>query len=226
MEHKRESSLFTGVVEVDITSSDLELAFLSASYSRVREQFGLIVSEHGLQVAVDSYLVDALERIGRSWADGSASLSQVYISGKISERLLDEFARDREHKKKDGARIAIVTLYDRHTLGKRIVRSFLRSSGYEVVDLGSLSSNEELLGAVKKNDVEILLISVLMLHSALKIESFITELKGRGFQTRVVVGGAPFNADETLWRRVKADRYGKTAAEAIDILNEITGDSR
>lgn len=90
---------------MDITSSDLELAFLSASYSRVREQFGRIVSEHGLQVAVDSYLVDALERIGRSWADGNASLSQVYISGKISERLLDEFARDREHKKKDGARI-------------------------------------------------------------------------------------------------------------------------
>ncbi|HQN26983.1 MAG TPA: cobalamin-dependent protein, partial [Mesotoga sp.] len=185
---------------MDITSSDLELAFLSASYSRVREQFGLIVSEHGLQVAVDSFLVDALDRIGRSWADGSASLSQVYISGKISERLLDEFARDREHKKDDSARIAIVTLYDRHTLGKRIVRSFLRSSGYEIVDLGSLSSNEELLGAVKKYDVEILLISVLMLHSALKIESFITELKGRGFQTRVVVGGAPFNADETLWR--------------------------
>ncbi|NLX33787.1 MAG: hypothetical protein GXY62_05600, partial [Thermotogaceae bacterium] len=51
---------------MDITSSDLELAFLSASYSRVREQFGLIVSEHGLQVAVDSFLVDALDRIGRS----------------------------------------------------------------------------------------------------------------------------------------------------------------
>ncbi|SSC12110.1 protein of unknown function [Mesotoga infera] len=211
---------------MDITSSDLELALLSASYSRVSKQFGLIVSEQGLQMAVDSYLIDALERIGRSWAEGRASLSQVYIAGKISERLLDEFTRDIEHEKKDGARIAIVTLYDRHTLGKRIVRSFLRSSGYEVMDLGSLSSNEELLGVVKKYDVEILLISVLMLHSALKIESFITELKESGFQTKVVVGGAPFNADETLWRRVKADRYGKTAAEAINILNEITGDSR
>ena len=183
---------------MDITSSDLELAFLSASYSRVREQFGLIVSEHGLQVAVD-FLVDALDRIGRSWADGSASLSQVYISGKISERLLDEFARDREHKKDDSARIAIVTLYDRHTLGKRIVRSFLRSSGYEIVDLGSLSSNEELLGAVKKYDVEILLISVLMLHSALKIESFITELgriSNKGGRRRCA-----FQRRRNTWRR-------------------------
>ena len=112
----------------------------------------------------------------------------------------------------------MVVLNDYHMLGKRIVLSVMRASGFDVLDYGRLDV-EELLQRVIADGVEILLVSTLMLPSALKVKQLRAAFEARGHRVRIAVGGAPFLFDEALWREVGADAMGRSAADAIAIVN-------
>jgi len=114
--------------------------------------------------------------------------------------------------------MAIAVLQDHHALGKRIVYSVLRAGGYRVLDFGQGLSIEKLVRKTVENQIEVLLISTLMLPSALKVTSVKEKLIAEGVQTKIVVGGAPFRLDSDLWKRVNADACGKNASDVIKTI--------
>ena len=77
---------------------------------------------------------------------------------------------------------------------------------------------DELADRVAADGVRILLISVLMLPSALKIKALRAALDVRGVSVKLAVGGAPFLFDPELWREVGADATGRGAADAVAIV--------
>ena len=88
--------------------------------------------------AVESLVVPALEQIGEAWQRGDVALSQIYLSGRFCERLVDQALPAADPGRKRQPRTAIVTLCDNHLLGKRIVYATARACGYEIFDFGSL----------------------------------------------------------------------------------------
>ena len=67
------------------------------------------------------YLVPVLEEIGTGWENGTYALSQVYMSGRICEELVDLILPPTDVMRRTQPKIAIATLEDYHMLGKRIV---------------------------------------------------------------------------------------------------------
>ena len=114
-------------------------------------------------------------------------------------------------------RMAIAVLEDHHFLGKRMVYSILRASGFALLDYGHQDVSS-LVRRANEDGIEILLISTLMLSSALKVAAVRSELDG---PTKVLVGGAPFRLDEQLWRDVGADAVGYHAADAVEGVTKI-----
>ena len=114
--------------------------------------------------------------------------------------------------------MAIAVLEDYHLLGKRIVYSTLRASGFELLDYGRMDL-EELANQAQEDSVEILLISTLMLCSALRVK----DLRGRLPGMKIVVGGAPFRFDDQLWKEVGADATSATASGAVSIITALAG---
>jgi methanogenic corrinoid protein MtbC1 len=96
----------------------------------------------------------------------------------------------------------------------------LRASGFELLNYGHMDVDILLKRAVE-DDVKILLISVLMLSSALRVKEIRKGLDKQGSKMKIVVGGAPFRFDQQLWREVGADAYGSTAVEAVDIVHRM-----
>lgn len=174
-----------------------------------------------VEIAED-FFVPALERIGSGWEKGRVSLSQVYMSGRICEELMNAILPRDSRSRIREPRIAVAVLEDRHMLGKRIVSTVLRSEGFDPLDYGTIGV-EELVSRVKVDKVQILMISTLMLHSALRIGEVSEKLKTNGNFIKIVVGGAPFRFDDTLWQQVHADAMGKYASQAITIVKEISG---
>jgi len=172
---------------------------------------------------INSVVVAALKNIGDGWESGKFALSQIYMSGKICEELVESLKFGPVIKRKNKMKTAIATLEDHHKLGKRMVMSVLNSYGYNVIDYGHGVTVDELKNLVVKDEIDILMISVLMLPSALKIKDLTDILKKERPATKVVVGGAPFTLDEGLWKRVGANFYGKSAADAVEILKKIAG---
>ncbi len=167
---------------------------------------------------VEHIIVPALEQIGAGWEKGDVALSQVYMSGRICEELVETILlSSRSVQAKNKFKMAITVLEDYHLLGKRIVYSVLRASGFELLDYGQ-TTVDNLITRVQEDGVRILLISVLMLPSALKIKEVRAKLNQ---DIKIIVGGAPFRFDDNLWKEVGANAMGKTASDAIKSVKQI-----
>jgi methanogenic corrinoid protein MtbC1 len=172
--------------------------------------------------ALDSLVVPALERIGNQWEAGELALAQVYMSGRICEELIDTLPLDPGgNGAGSNPRVAIGVLEDYHTLGKRIVLSVLRASGIPVRDYGCGLGVEELVERSRADGIQVLLVSALMLRSALRIKDLVAELRAAGLPAKVVAGGAPFVLDRRLAEEVGADAVGYSASDAVAIVRRL-----
>ncbi|MBF0125825.1 MAG: cobalamin-dependent protein [Magnetococcales bacterium] len=193
-----------------------------ASFDRLRAEE---LFQHALTLGtptemVERLIVPALEQIGGDWESGQIALSQVYMSGRLCEDLVNQmFPAEGAPVGEARTRGAIVVLRDYHMLGKRIVYSMLRTSGVHLLDYGRLDV-EEVVERVIADQVNILLISVLMLPSALKVQEVRAGLEARQARVRILVGGAPFLLDPLLWREVGADAMGRNAVDGLRILRQ------
>ena len=171
---------------------------------------------------VEQVVVPALEQIGDAWADGSVALSQVYMSGRICEELVEQAMPPSDPDRKHQPRSAIVVLNDYHMLGKRIVYSVMRASGFELFDYGRMDV-DELVERTLADNIRVLMISVLVLPSALRVREVCSRLKAARPEIRIIVGGAPFFFDPKLWQEVGADAMGRSAADAVTIVEQWMG---
>jgi methanogenic corrinoid protein MtbC1 len=168
-------------------------------------------------------VVPALQHIGQAWDEGSVALSQVYMAGRFCEALVERVLPPSDPDRKHQPRSAIVALNDHHLLGKRIVYAQMRASGFELFDYGRMEV-PELVARVQADRVRVLLVSVLMLPSALQVREVCARLKSADSGIRVLVGGAPFLFDAQLWREVGADAMGHSASDAVTIVERWMGD--
>lgn len=171
---------------------------------------------------VEQIVVPALDDIGRAWEAGEVALSQVYMSARICEELVAAVPELAVPFRRNRPRIAIAALEDYHLLGKSIVVSLLRTSGFAVADYG-VADAVALADRACAERVDALLVSVLMLRSALRVVDVRTRCEQLGYRPRLVVGGAPFRFDDRLWQEVGADAWGRTASDAVRLMAEQEG---
>ena len=198
-------------------ASELYVALVALDRPRIESLFQQAVSRTGPMQAVEELMVPSLIRLGEEWNAGKVALSQIYMSSRICEDIVKRILPATDAERKAPSQLAIVVLSDYHTLGKRIVLSVMRASGFEILDYGRMEV-DELVERVIADDVKILLISVLMLPSALKVKAVRAALNARDSRVRIAVGGAPFLFDPELWREVGADAMGRSAADAVTII--------
>ncbi len=118
-------------------------------------------------------------------------------------------------------RIGIGVLQDHHALGKRIVFSVLRAGGYDLIDFGQGLSVDDIVEKTIEKQIDILLISTLMLSSALQIKGVVEKLRGNNSEVKIIVGGAPFRMDNQLWEKVGADADGKNGTTISKIIERL-----
>lgn len=189
--------------------------------NRIVEQFELM--ENGLDF-IDDFIVKALSSIGDKWERSEVALSQVYMSSRVCEEIvLNYLSKQRLEPKKELA-VSIITLEEYHTLGKRIVGAVIRSSGFDLIDYGTVLEPEEIYKRVSIDSVDVLIISVLMYPSALKVEKITTLLRQMSPNLKILVGGAPFLMDDQLYKIVGAHAMGKSATDSVRLLKDWTGE--
>lgn len=168
-----------------------------------------------LQVA-EHLIAPVLNRLGDGWSAGTVALSQLYLGGRICEEQIIALLPDTDLVRDDAPRVGIAVLADHHALGKRIVATFLRIAGYPVIDYGAGVTPEVLAESARADGLDVLLVSTLMLPSALQVARLTALL--RDHPVKVFVGGAPFQFDPELWRTVGADGMGRSAADGLALV--------
>lgn len=187
--------------------------------------FNETFSNNNSLLLFEEIITEVMYKVGDLWENGEISLAQYYLVGNISEELFNKYSEKFKFSKKqkvhDKYNLAIVTLEDFHGLGRKIVLSFLNSAGFEVQDFGIGKTVEEVFKLSINKKIDILLVSTLMLPAALKVKDLVEKLKSKNPNIKIVVGGAPFRIDKTLWKEVKADAFGETASDAVKIVKRM-----
>jgi methanogenic corrinoid protein MtbC1 len=175
---------------------------------------------------IEQLIVPVLEEIGDGWETGDYSLSQVYMSGVITEELVEKYFDqiERRDDKLTSLKCGIVTFDDYHTLGKRIVYMHLKAQGFDILDFGMIFDESDLIKKVKENNIDVLFMSVLMLPPALRIKEIKPKLLEVNPNIKIVVGGAPFRFDRNLYKEIGADATGANAFDAIEYLRSLGGE--
>lgn len=199
-------------------SNEFEEALLSLDRVKAKEIILTQSEEKGAMPTVEDMVVPVLSRIGEGWEKGDLSLAQIYMSGRLCEELIDIILPPVDPERVSQPNMAIAVLEDHHTLGKNIIYPMLRASGFELTDYGHGVSVDELVAQVIRDEIQVLLISVLMLRSALRVSDVVNALKENDATTRVVVGGAPFRFDPQMWQEVGATAVGHNGSEAVQIV--------
>ncbi len=172
---------------------------------------------------LDRLVVPSLDSLGRGWDEGTVSLTQLYMGGRIAEDVVDRLLTPPATPPIPWGRVLIGTLSDSHGMGQRVVSHYLATAGAQVVSLGIGVKPETFTQRAKAERFDVIAVSVLMYRSALLVKELRQHLSREGVTTPVLVGGAPFNMDRTLWQEVNASAMGSNPAEGIAVTRRLMG---
>lgn len=110
---------------------------------------------------------------------------------------------------------------DIHDIGKNIVITLLKGSGFEVIDMGIDVPPERFVAALTETSARVLGLSALLTTTYPAMKTTVDALKEAGIRGRVkvIIGGAPCN--EQVREYSGADYYAKDAVSGVNICKEI-----
>ena len=117
---------------IDLEIEEFENALLQINRIKAAEIFERCYADENSFTILEQLAIRTLGNVGAGWENGTISLAQVYMSGVICEKLMDEYMPKLEVKRTEVPKMAIAVLQDYHALGKRIVYSILRAGGFEL----------------------------------------------------------------------------------------------
>ncbi len=165
-----------------------------------------------------------MEELGDEFAEGEIFLPELIMAAeamKIVTDRVDEEMADGAAAEKKGTIVIGTVKDDVHDIGKSICASMLKSSGFEVYDLGKQVELEDFIAKAKEVDADIIgtsaLLTTTMEHQK-TIEKLLQEegLKGK---VKTMVGGAPVSQG---WAdQIGADGYSNDAVTCCQKAAEL-----
>ena len=168
---------------------------------------------------------EAMEVIGRRFADGEAFIPELIMGGEImkgiSQEVLPEGSRSDAATSK--GTVVIGTVHgDIHDIGKDIVVLMLGLGGYTVHDLGIDVPVEDFVAAVKEHDPDVVGLSGLLTLAFDAMRSTVEGIAAAGLrdEVKIMIGGAA--VDENVRVYTGADGWGDNVSRAVELAQEWT----
>ena len=112
---------------------------------------------------------------------------------------------------------------DMHDIGKNVVATFLKGSGFEVFDLGLNVPDQKFIDEIKDKKPDILGLSALLTTTMPFMGRIIKALEAGGLRSnlKVIVGGAPITQDYANY--IGADAYAHDGGKAVQVCKQLLG---
>lgn len=179
------------------------------------------------RVILESGMAAAMFTLGEMWKRGEVFLPEVVASAEVFKRCNAIVEPILLASKEDAEAQRLVVLAtvkgDLHDLGKNMVGAMLRTSGFEVHDLGKDVPADAIVSTVRELSPAIVGLSALLTTTVPYQETVIKALTREGIRDRVkvMVGGAPVTPE---WAdKIGADGYANNAPEAVDVAKKLAG---
>lgn len=186
-----------------------------------------IKGEVELNVLLNEGLISAMDVVGKRFLEGEIFVPEMPVSAKTMQTtlaLLKPFLTDGAFQSK-GVVILATVRGDLHDIGKNLVGMMLEGAGFQVIDMGTNLTAEELIEQIEDIKPEVVGLSALLTTTMPEMQNVIEGFKERGLreQVKIVIGGVPIS--QKFAAEIGADGYGKDAAEAVRLVKELVGEN-
>ena len=179
--------------------------------------------ESGLspQSVLNDALIPAMNRVGNKFTEGKIFVPQMLLSAKAMNsamKHLKPYFQNGEIKRK-GVFVIGTVMGDLHDIGKNLTGMMVEGSGWEVIDLGTDVPAEKYIQALDEHPGAVCGMSALLTTTMSNMQPMIASIRAKYPDTKVVVGGAPLNAD--FAQSIGADAYARDPQDNINWLELI-----
>lgn len=164
--------------------------------------------------------------VGELYESGEYFISQLMFAADILNEVMAIMEPAMAKSGHDSAADTVVigtVAGDVHDIGKNIVHTLLKGSGYKVVDLGVDVSTEKFVEAVEEHQPKLLGMSALLSFTYPAMKAVVDALAEKGLRNKIkiVIGGAPCN--EEVREYAGADSWAPTAMDTVAFANKVYG---
>ncbi|MGO2007795.1 methionine synthase [Vreelandella alkaliphila] len=144
---------------------------------------------------IEGPLMDGMNVVGDLFGAGKMFLPQVVKSARVMKQavayLIPYIEAEKSEETKAKGKIVMATVKgDVHDIGKNIVGVVLQCNNYEVIDLGVMVPTEKILQAAQDHNADIIGLSGLITPSLDEMVHVAKEMKRRGMDLPLLIGGA------------------------------------
>jgi len=178
---------------------------------------------------IEGPLMDGMNIVGDLFGSGKMFLPQVVKSARVMKKSVAIITPIIEQQKLDNpdvvkqsvSKILLATVKgDVHDIGKNIVGVVLGCNGYEVIDLGVMVPTDKILDEAIKQKVDIIGVSGLITPSLDEMVHVGKEMKRRGINLPLLIGGATTSRIHTAVKI--APEYDNGVIHVADASRSVT----
>ena len=206
----------------------LNTALIKGRTDTLKQDLEEAMKEYGSAVRIiEGPLMEGMEAVGKLFGEGKMFLPQVVKSAKVMrdaveilQPYMDSAADTTESTR---PKIVIATVKgDVHDIGKNITGIVLSCNGFDIHDLGVMVDKETILSEADRIGADIIAVSGLITPSLYQMEELCREMKSRGMNTPLFIGGATTSALHTAVKLAPLYEhvfYGADASAAAVLAN-------
>ncbi|KNZ40625.1 cobalamin B12-binding domain-containing protein [Acetobacterium bakii] len=171
-------------------------------------------------IEIFKWLQIGMERVGKLYETSDYFIADLIFAGIIFQEVMEldelEAITKVTPKNKIGKLLLFSVFGDCHDIGKNIFGSFARTAGFEIIDLGTNVSLNEVMNALERIKPDIIGLSGMQQETVYEMRAIVCEMISRGIRDdyRIIIGGAVIN-DKTE-QIVGADYATKDVTKGVE----------
>lgn len=181
------------------------------------------LGEDPVQILTDGFSA-GINELGDQFGRGDIFLPELIFATEVMKvvtaRIEEELAKSGRQVEQKGKIVMATVAGDVHDIGKGICCSLLKTTGFEVYDLGREVPAETIIEKAIEHDVDIIGTSALLTTTMVEQQKIENMLKEKGMEGRFItmVGGAPVTEK---WANKIGAHYSEDASECCSVAKQL-----
>jgi 5-methyltetrahydrofolate--homocysteine methyltransferase len=173
---------------------------------------------------LDDGLIAGMRVVGEDFKHNRIFVPEVLLAARAMKAGMAVLKPLLTEKKDQRAATAVIVMGtvkgDLHDIGKNLVGMMAEGAGFTIVDLGTDTSAERFIAAIREHRPRIIGMSALLTTTMIYMRTVVQKVREAGIHdVRICVGGAPISAEYA--RDIGADGYAADAASAVELFQRL-----
>jgi len=165
-----------------------------------------------------------LREIGILWETNKIDVSIEHYFSEATQEIMSQINMIKPRGGNNGHTFLSFSIGgELHNIGIKMVSNLLEMDGWNTYFFGTNVPSQSLIKAIDYYNADIIAISSTMSYTVNSVSDLINTIHSAHLikMPKIIVGGATFNYDKTLWKKVHADGYSCNAIDCVVLANQL-----